>query len=558
MNVMLKPRVGVLLAIALIGMPIVSKAQNGAAEIGTMQRLEQDQLDRARLERRLQTPSGAQVDVQAPRPSSLPPGADTANIPVTRFDVGKSELLSSTEIEQALAPFVNRTLSLNQLFEAVDALNRLYDQRGMPTARAVLPPQDIVGGVVRIQLIEARIGAITIAGPTASDAFIRNRLTVREGDVLSVPELEKDLVRFNRLHQSQLRANVRPGQQATTTDVELSVLSPEPRRITTYIDNGGRSTVGSHRLGILGQWYGLNDRDDTLVLSGAAAEGSASLAGSYSLPLSPDDWRFELGFNVDRIRIIDGPFQPLDIGGSSSSLSLGVSRPWIVDANRLWRGYARWTSKSSESTFGGVTQLKTDLQVITLGFMADHRLATGSVLAIDGQLNHGTRALGGDQTFWVLRLNQAWLYQASSQTQWIVRTGLQLSPTDLLPSSEQFQLGGSSSVRGYSEGLLTGRNGYLLSAEWRHRLDTPPTGHSSPALTALAFVDHGGAFPFRPSPLDDVTSRDFLTSAGMGIMAEWPNRVQLRVTAGWPLRNRSLETSPKSLRLHFHLSGTWH
>lgn len=557
MNVSPKPLLLSLLGAVLAGLPTFGLAQSGAAEIGSVQRLEQDQLDRIRLERRLQTAPGAQVDVQAPRPSGLPPGADVANIPVTRFDVSASAVLPDADIEQALAPYVNKTLSLSQLFEATDALNRLYDQRGMPTARAILPPQDIVGGVVRIQLVEARIGTIQVTGASEWDAFIRERLTVQPGDVLSVPALEGDLVRFNRLHQSQLRANVRPGQQTATTDVELSVVTPDPRRITAYVDNGGRNTVGTDRLGIVGQWYGLRLRDDTLTLSGTVAEGSTSIAGNYGLALTPDDWRLELGFNVDRIRIIDGPFEPLDIGGSSQRVLVGVSKPWRVDADRLWRGYARWTQKSSESTFGGVAQLKTDLQVLTLGFTADHRLAGGSVLAIDGQLNHGVRALGGDTSFWVLRLNQAWLHQVSARTQWVIRTGVQLSPTDLLPASEQFQLGGNASVRGYSEGLLTGRNGYLVSAEWRHRIDTGPTTPSSPAITALAFVDHGGAFPFRPTPLEDVTKRDFLTSAGLGVVADWTNRVQLRVSAGWPLRNRSQEASPRSPRWHVQLSSTW-
>jgi hemolysin activation/secretion protein len=112
-------------------------------------------------------------------------------------------------------------------------------------------------------------------------------------------------------------------------------------------------------------------------------------------------------------------------------------------------------------------------------------------------------------------------------------------------------------VRGYSEGLLTGRSGYLASAELRRRLYTPAEGSGGPHVTGLAFIDHGGAFPFRPEPLSDITKADFLSSAGLGLVAEWGPRVQARLTLGWPLRNESAEAERKRTRLHASITVNW-
>lgn len=533
-----------------------AQAQTGAGEIGAIQRLEREQLERLRQEQRLQQrPAAPGIEL----PAAPAPGAGSAqrNIVVQRFEVERSQILSDADLRGALAPFENRTLSLNDLFEAVAAINRLYDARQMPTARAVLPPQDVVGGVVRIRLVEARVGAVKVdAAHQVTDGFVRERLRLQEGALLSVPELEADLVRFNRLHQAQLRASVKPGQASGTTDVELFAQEPPARRVQVYVDNAGRSTVGEIRLGVLGQWNGLRGRDDSLQLSGVAARGSTSVAANHSTALNPEGWRLDLGFNADRIKIIDGPFEPLDIGGSSYALSVGVSKPLVVSVQSLWLGYGRLANKSSESTFGGITQVKSNLTVLTAGVSGDHQL-DGSVWTLDANINAGNQTSGGSGSFWSARANAAWLKPWGPRTQWLLRGGLQLSTTELLPSSEQFQVGGSLSVRGYSEGLLTGRSGYLASVELRHQLHSPAAGSGWPFLTGLAFIDHGAAFPFRPDPLSDVTKEDFLTGAGFGVVADWSQRVQGRITLGWPLRNKQLEPELSEPRLHASVTLTW-
>ncbi len=551
-----RPALPGLTALALVLAAHAAVAQTATGEIGAVQRLEREQLERLRQEQRLQQrPVTPGIDL--PATPAAGEASQVRNIAVRRFELDRSEILSDAELRAALAPYENRTLSLADLFDAVAAINRRYDERGMPTARAVLPAQDIRDGVVRIRLVEARVGRVEVqAQHHVTPDFVRERLRVREGSLLSVPELETDLVRFNRLHQAQLRASVKPGEASGTTDVQLMAQEPAPRRVSVYVDNAGRSTVGEWRMGVLGQWNGLRGSDDSLQLSAVAAAGSTSLAAAYSTAISPRDWRLDTSFNVDRIKIIDGPFEPLDIGGSAHAISVGVSRPLLVDAQRLWLGYARLSSKNSKSTFGGVTQLSTDITLLTLGASGD-RLTADSTWTYDRNLNAGTASPSAESNFWYLRGSTAWLRSFGPRTQLLLRGGLQASPSDLLPSSEQFQVGGSASVRGYSEGLLTGRSGYFASAELRRRLYTPAEGSGGPHVTGLAFIDHGGAFPFRPEPLSDITKADFLSSAGLGLVAEWGPRVQARLTLGWPLRNESAEAERKRTRLHASITVNW-
>ena len=93
---------------------------------------------------------------------------------------------------------------------------------------------------------------------------------------------------------------------------------------------------------------------------------------------------------------------------------------------------------------------------------------------LDKSLNFGAKTFGGDASFTCYRLNASRIDSLSERFQLVTRLGAQYSFDEQLPSSEQFQAGGLYSVRGYSEALLTGRNGYAVSAELRALVYSPP------------------------------------------------------------------------------------
>ncbi|WP_310447777.1 ShlB/FhaC/HecB family hemolysin secretion/activation protein [Thiobacillus sp.] len=527
---------------------------------GAVQQLERQQIERLQQERRLRQ-QPVKPDISLPAAPAAEAASTVKNIQVKTFRLDESAILGADEIRAVLAPYENQTLSLADLMGAVDALNALYQSKNMPTARAFLPPQEIRDGVVSIRLVEARVGAITLGeAEQISTEFVTGRMNLARGDLMSVHTLEEDLVRFNRLHEVQLHASVQPGTTAGTTDLLLTATEPRRYQYSVFADNAGRYTVGEERLGFVARALGLTGRGDSLLFSAFFSEGSESYYLGYSTPLTADDLKLDVSYNRGSIEVVEGAFVPLDVGGSSSDLTVGLTQPLIVNAQELLNLYGRMASKESISEFGNVTQLDLDLMVLSVGISGD-RQQLDSVLTYDLNLNQGVKYLGGEASFFAVRANAAWLGRYGTRSQLILRGGMQYSPTDLLPASEQFQLGGSASVRGYSEGLLSGRSGYLLSAEWRYALQNLdiglPQGPDAPLFSAIAFVDHGGAFPYRPSPLDDVTQHDFLTGAGVGVLLDWKGRVTGRLAVAWPLTDNPAEAEQRKPRLHAAISYNW-
>jgi hemolysin activation/secretion protein len=530
-----------------------------ATDAAAVLRLERDQIERILQERQLRQGS-VTPQIEVPAAPATPAASQVANIPLKRFEVGPSEILSADEIRAVLSPYEGRTVSLSELFDAVDGINALYAARRMPTARAFLAPQEIQDGVVVVRLVEARVGAVMLEGQQQlQQRFVTERVTLQGGELMSVPTLEGDLIRFNRLHETQLRASVKPGAAFGTTDVVLTALEPPRYQNSFFVDNAGRYTVGENRLGVISQVNNLLGMDDKLTLSAVGASGSKSYSLGYSWPLTARDLRADVALSKGNIEVVKGAFVPLNITGSSRELSVGLAQPVLVDSERLWKAYGRLANKQSASIFGGVTQQDATVNALTVG-VSGLRQSTPGAWSVDLNLNTGKQS-GGGTSFSTLRANGAWLRNLGPGSQVVLRGGMQLSGTDLLPSSEQFQLGGSNSVRGYSEGLLSGRKGYVLSAEYRRELALPESitnnYPNAPRVVGLAFIDHGAAYPFRPAGQVQTTKDDELTSVGAGVQLDWGARANLRLVLGFPASKNSNELKYRDPRLHAAFTVSW-
>jgi hemolysin activation/secretion protein len=530
-----------------------------AVDPAANQRLDQDRLDSYQREENLKKAIPVAPEVTLPgQDAAVKTASDVKNIPVSKFDIDHSDLLTDDELKQVLSPYEGRDVSLKELFEAVAKINQLYDAKNIKTARAILPPQEVKSGTVKIQLVEARLGGIIVSGikDVRSD-FIEDRIHLKPGELISVAKLEEDLIRFNALYEPKLRADVRAGAEVGKTDITIEVQEAEKYHLTTFADNAGRDTVGETRIGAIYKVNNLFGVNDSIQVVATGTSGSRSYGFSYSIPVSRNDMRLDLSYNYGNIKIVNGPFVPLDITGSSRDLTVGLTQPFSVGINRQWAAYSRLSSKNSISKFSGFTQQDLDLNVIALGLSGEAHYNTYA-WSLDNSLNFGTKSFGGEDSFTYYRANASRVDRLSDRLQLLTKAGLQYSFTQVIPSGEQFQVGGLYSVRGFSEGLLSGRNGYFGSVELRAALNSPPQNSPTglpPLVQGLVFFEHGAALPYRPG--QSITKDDYLTSAGFGLMMDFGSRISTRLTFAYPLDNNPNEMNQRSPRISAGVNVAW-
>jgi hemolysin activation/secretion protein len=547
-----------LVAASLLAAAPATMAASGAMSPGAIQNAFRDadsfygRPDLGAAPAKPSTAAGSRAVVEGPKPDSstsvLPNGAGSAErIWVSRIDITESQVLSRTALSQLTKPLEQRAVGLDQLRQLVDGINALYREGNYVTAKAVLPPQQIVDGVVRIELIEARIDEVDVVdNRTTRDGYIKRRLGVREGAFADVNALEDALRAFNAVNDVQLRALLQPGSRPHTTSYVVQAAEPERHHLAVFVDNAGREVIGRERAGLTYTNSSLTGYRDRLSAGFSVADGANAGYLVYGRPLNRFGTLATVGVDYSQIVIVSGELATFGVKGESTIVSAFLSHPLRVGPVGSLYGLIGISLKDSATNFDGVDRFESAVRLLSIG--ADYqRVGNRFTLYARPRLNVGVERLGGDSSFTTFNGDAGMVMSPANAHQFALRVRGQLADTRLLPSAEQFQLGGVASVRGYPEGLLIGDEGYFVSAEYRY---LGLSGGMRHAWQPFLFADHGGVFTAATG--EPHSHSRYLTSAGMGLSYRYSDRLTANLQVGFPLSGRpALEDD---YAVHFHIS----
>ena len=460
---------------------------------------------------------------------------------VTSVVTTESEILTDEEIRAITGKLEGRSVEIGELQEAVGEINALYTQKGFFTARAILPPQTVKNGVVEIQLIEGRVGDILVeGGEYTRDLYFLQRISLKPGDLVRLDKLEEDITRFNLVNNSQITAELRAGSEFGTTDVVLQVTEPRIHQWVVFLDNGGRNETGLYRAGVNYARNSVFGVQDTLSAGATYAPGSQGVSVSYSLPVGAKGAKVSLSCNASQTEIIVGELQPIDVVGVATDLGLRATYPFVVNPGKTVSGFVGWRAKQSDHYFSGVNLVRTMLQIASLGVSAQFR-GEKHVWDADGDVSSVN--VQAPDTWSFITLSGSVMWQRSVWRQGILtcKGAFQVANAELLPSSEQYAIGGASSIRGYPPGARMGDKGYSLSVELSYPIFK--------WLRGTALVDHGGVFPYKGNQ-EPTGESDFITSVGISAAMQFTQRIAGNVAVAAPVGADS-----GSVQFHFTLQA---
>ena len=433
----------------------------------------------------------------------------------------ESVFLSPEQLAEFSAPYVNRMINLSQLASLVEQINQYYEQQGLMTARAVIPPQRIRDGIVDIQLIEGRLGTVELRGHDFTrDDYLTNRLPLSKGEVLDLRQLREQLDWFNRTGELRARAALRPGAQFGESDVVFIIDEPLQQRVQLFANNHGVESTGRYQAGLYWMYYGLLGRDDRASVYGTVAQGSYNLRTDYSVVVDERGGRLGVALFLGRIRLIDGPFKELNVTGGSQGWQLQYEYPWKRSSELRLDGIARIGQLNSFSEIDGVTVSDTDIQRFTASLRGRY---TGKAMwGFEQNVSAASSeiAQGLSQNYLTYPGSLTYLLR-SNTLYWVSALGWQYTRENSLPSADLFQLGGMGSVRGYPNGVVSGPRGYYANFE----LHWPVT----PKYSGLVFFDGGSVYGESPA-------RESVTGFGLGLNAVLDNRWRAEAVLARPTR----------------------
>lgn len=512
-----------------------------AADPGAIQQRQiEEERQRREAEREQRKPVAEPIRRDVPELPSVQPGPETVRFMVREIRFTKSEILSTEELESVAREYRGRELDLADLRQLAARINELYRSKGVVTAQAVVPPQDVSEGVVLIRLVEGRLGNVRIEGnDSTKEGFVAERLGLKPADLMDLGKLKAALVRFNRTNDAQLRVELKPGEQFATTDLRVMMTEPPHHDLRVTLDTLGSSATGKLRAGAFYFNRSLLGYRDDASLSVTHATGQDSRSITYGFPVNTLGGRLNLGYYLDSTAIKSGPLASLNITGESVARVLYLRQPALVDSSAQLDIVAGGKQRQNSSWIDSVFLQRTDTADFNMGaeaqlfgrestwfasfvrFFGHSQVMAREGFVVDrGALRH-QRDLGNGLSF---RGNLSW--QSTSRV--------------LLPSSEQFFIGGEGSVRGYPVGVFSGDAGHTLNLELHHPLIAAGTDTGGSGATGFFFLDYGQAKPFRP-PNSSLGTYEALTGAGWGLHATMGKRVYAQLTLGYGLTRVPLE-----------------
>lgn len=150
--------------------------------------------------------------------------ASAEHFTVNHIDVTGNTVLKSQDVHAALIPYEGKSLTLVELQTVADGITKLYRDRGFFLAKAYVPAQSLTGGSAHIDVLEGRIGKITVEGNHHySNAYIQRQFeAVRNARVVHYDTLEKSIRLLNENMDLEAKASLQAGTEPGSTDVAYS------------------------------------------------------------------------------------------------------------------------------------------------------------------------------------------------------------------------------------------------------------------------------------------------------------------------------------------------
>jgi len=516
-----------------------------------------------------QSSQGANGRPRLPSPQFARPDGQGDSKPLfvlQRVSITGAVAIPQDRLVTTYQPYIGKNVSQADLAAIAAAVSDVYRAAGFHLSRAIVPPQDIQGGRLHVQVVEGSITELALKGDGVEQFGVRPML---DAVLMERPS------RFATLERQLLLINARPGVRIEDTAIEeigtasgnfRLILSLKTWHVFTSfgIDNLGSSSVGPWQSYGTAAFNSYLAPGDSLVLNLSTTPGDPRQLAfgrlSYEVPVGTDGAR--IGASGYYSEVWPGDYRHLysdniktesfEIRGSIVPLQSQKSSLTLTAA-------AGFTNATENDVFGPIYADR----IRTASFTSDYRLQDdfGGTNYLTVNYRQGLDILGASHrdddylsragasgkfsalNFWFTRyqtLSDAWSLKLAAAGQ---------AASGPLFTSQQFYLGGIAFGRGYGSAEISGDNGLAGSAELR--FDQKTNLRYLSGYQIYGFIDSGVAWNDGYRLSDGLS----LTSAGAGVRFFLADGLQADIGAAAPLSYRAPDNSTRGARVLFSLTS---
>ena len=460
---------------------------------------------------------------------------------------------------------INQEISLSAVYQIAAKITAKYRNAGYILSQAVIPPQTIGEGVVRIKVVEGFIDKVSIEGHPRGFSKILYQYTDKiTHHPLRAKELERYLLLIDDLPGVRIKSVLTPSKQ-TPGAADLSLLM-EQKAVDGYlsVDNRGSRFNGPFRssAGVnFNSLFGRYDRTGLRFISALQTEELLYLNAFHEEQLDTEGTKLLLSGTFAKTEP-GYSLKEFDVEGDSSSIYLMLTHPFIRSRGENLSVNLGFDHRNSRTDILDAKNSEDRLRVLSLGVYYDYADRFYGVNMFSLQLSRGLNILdatksnspdlsreNGHSDFTKLSGDAQRLQRLKPGWMALLATSWQYSFDNLL-ASEEFGVGGADYGRGYDASEITGDNGIAFKAEIQHALDINKKYFRG--VQSYGFVDYG-LVRQKHEPVGE-KKQEYISSAGIGLRDNITESISGYVELDKPLTRSVAAQGNRDLRLFFSLA----
>jgi hemolysin activation/secretion protein len=409
-------------------------------------------------------------------------------------------IFPTEELQRIVKPYIGKMVNNSDLQQIRDTLTNLYLDKGFVNSGAAIllrdnPKININSAVLKIHLIEGKLGEIQVVGSKRLSNYVKTRLTER-GILNSNYLLEKIRLLNGDPLIKNISAKLLPTDAPNRADLEVDLIPSNPYRVEVFVNNYRNSNVGSFQRGVSATILNPLTIGDRIAFYYSNSNGSDAIQASYTAPVNTQNTAVTFQYSYGANAVIARPASILDIKGTSQSYFLGLRHPLfrrVTNDHRfeIGLGIGLEHRESQASLLGfdfpisrgasenGLT--KTSVLNFTADAAYGDAVQTTSVrsdfrLGID--IDSATSPSFDRGQFFAWRGEGQWARKLPWSLLFSTRIGLQFSDRPLV-ASEQLTLGGIDTIPGYPQDAYLADNGTFAGIALTKAIDFGQYGRLS-------------------------------------------------------------------------------
>ncbi len=488
------------------------------------------------------------------------------------FRIVGNSIFSTQRLQNLLDDLTGPGRTAGDVEKARDILEKYHHQQGYPTVLVNIPEQSAETGVIKLQVIESRIGTTWISNNrNYSTARILDRVpSLEPGTILHVPDVQREVNRINRTADLKVIPAMNPGTELGLVDVELKADETLPLHGSLEISNRAGNNTSELRLNAGIHYDNLWDRDHSISFQYQTSPEKPNevevFSGSYMLPTP---------WNADQTMVVYGVLSNSETAFGEGFKTVGkgsiIGTRYIVPLQAYdnyghnlvagfdYKKFDETTGSVSSST--GDTNSPVEYFPFSLAYNGSLPDAGGLTLwnaglnmsfrgAITRQQNMANKRFNAKGNYLNVVLGMERRQKLPAGMGLAFKLDGQVSDQPLI-SNEQYSAGGVESVRGYKESEVSGDSA-LHGVTELSAPDLAPLFKLGEGFQIVPYTFFDFALLWINDPQPAQQSEFNLQGTGMGIRATLFRNLECQLDWGVALSGTSYAGYGDS-RVHFRV-----